>query len=147
MQKFRDSHRRAGFQKALQKEIKDTFENFIAATAPSNRVSLLAPEMTNSVSLHLTKPKRIICDCPKPVYGASESLRFIPELERLQKNYQARVATGERISEVWEQVYFRLMNIASKGRVYCHPEIRDSLMAALGPEGIKNCVDKVVSRF
>jgi len=39
------------------------------------------------------------------------------------------------------------MNIASKGRVYCHPEIRDSLMAALGPEGIKNCVDKVVSRF
>jgi HD superfamily phosphohydrolase/tRNA A-37 threonylcarbamoyl transferase component Bud32 len=147
LDKFRSRHRRAGFQEALQKEIKDTLDNFIAGTAPSSRVSLLAPERTNHVSELLTKGKRIICDCPRPVYGASEMLRFIPEPERLQKNYQARVATGERISEVWEQVYFRLMNIASKGRVFCHPDMRDSLMAALGPEGIRTCVEKVVARF
>ncbi len=92
----------------------------------------------------LQKPDRILCDCPNPPYGTKEKLRFLPEPERLQRNYLTRVEVGERVSEVWQQVYFKLMGIASKGRVYCDPLIRDTLMAALGPEAIRDTLREVV---
>jgi len=36
------------------------------------------------------------------------------------------------------------MNITAKGRVYCHPSIRDNLMAVLGPEDIRKIIFKVI---
>jgi hypothetical protein len=60
-----------------------------------------------------------------------QKLRFALEPKRLMQNYSSRVELGEHVSEVWQQVYFRLMDIASKGRIYCHPEVRDAIMAAL----------------
>ncbi len=73
-------------------------------------------------------------------------LRFIPEPQRLQKNFKARLNASERVSEVWQQVHFNLMNIASKGRVFCHPDIRDGVMAALGPDVINDAVDVVMHK-
>ena len=109
----------------------------------------MAPEKTDKCVEILSTPKKIICDCPEPVYGASEKdkLRFIPEPQRLQKNYFIRANIGERVSEVWREVYFKLMNIASKGRIFCHPDIRDTLMAVLGPDLIKNSLQSVIREF
>ena len=107
-------------------------------------MSKLSPEKTNKTIEMLTTPKKIICDCPSPNYGTSDKLRFISEPQRLQQNYFTRGTTGERVSEVWNEIYFKLMNIASKGRVFCHPDIRDTLMAALGPTGINDCLIKMI---
>ena len=110
-------------------------------------ISLLAPTITDKAIEILTLPKKIICDCPEPVHGTSDILRFIPEPQRLQKNYFRRVKAGERVSEVWKQVYFKLMDIASKGRIFCHPDIKDTLMATLGPDIIQECLESVIKEF
>jgi hypothetical protein len=54
---------------------------------------------------------------------------------------------GKRVSEVWHATYFKLMNIASKGRVFCHPDIRDTLMVALGPNGINECLSQMIKEY
>jgi hypothetical protein len=65
----------------------------------------------------------------------------------LQQNYLTRIDVGDRVSEVWQQVFFKLMAIASKGRVFCHPGVRATVMAALGPDAIGNNVRTVVKEF
>lgn len=36
------------------------------------------------------------------------------------------------------------MNIVAKGRIFCHPDIRNTLLAALGPRGLMECLEKTV---
>lgn len=145
LDRFRGVYKKPHFQESLQQEITEVFKNQLSVKDP--KVSLLAPEKTNKTIEILSTPKKIICDCPTPIYGTSEMLRFIPEPQRLQRNYLTRADAGERVSEVWDEVYFRLMNIVSKGRVFCHPDIRDTLMAAIGPDDIKRCLKKVIGRY
>ena len=147
--RFRNVYKKTGFQKRLQDKIRESFQSQLYHLAPYAKVSLMAPEKTDKCIEILSTPKKIICDCPEPVYGAGEKdkLRFIPEPQRLQKNYFVRANIGERVSEVWKEVYFKLMNIASKGRVFCHPDIRDTLMAVLGPDLIKDCLEHVINEF
>lgn len=144
---FRRVHLRSDFSKKLQKNILYTFNEFLDHLDPEAKVSLMAPERINSVSEILSLPNKILCDCPEPEVGTVEKLRFIPEPQRIQKNYFIRTDIGERVSEVWQQVYFKLINIASKGRIFCHPDIRDTLMAVLGPKVIKECLENTIKEF
>src|SRR5207302_2442817 len=79
--------------------------------------------------------------------GSHEKLRFAVEPKRQLQNYAKRDEIGERVSEVWQQVFFPLMEIASKGRVYCHPGLRDVLMTALGPDRIRDAVNAAVTKM
>ena len=99
------------------------------------------------VIAELEKPGRILADAPPSRTGSHEKLRFAVEPKRQLQNYETRVELGETVSEVWQQVFFKLMEIASKGRVYCHPELRDELMTALGPGGIRDAVNAVVKKM
>ncbi len=143
LDKFREAHKQPDFQEKLQLCIRTKFQEHVNVFE-NPKVSLLSPEWTNKGIKILSTPKKILCDCPEPIYGTSDKLRFIPEPQRLQKNYRERSKTGERVSEVWIQVYFSLINIASKGRIFCHPDVRDTLMAAIGPEGIRECMEMTV---
>ncbi len=144
--RFRNVFQKQDFQNILQEKIKKEFENHLTHIR-SPKVSLLSPEITDKALKILSTPDKIICDCPKPSHGTKDKLRFIPEPQRLQKNYYIRASAGERVSEVWNQVYFKMMNIASKGRVFCHPDVRDTLMATIGPEGIEECLKNVIEMF
>jgi HD superfamily phosphohydrolase len=146
LSRFRNLHHRHDFDSELQAEIKKRFEAFkTAAVGPQPTV--LTEQNTDWVLEELDKPGRILCDCPTPRTGSQEKLRFAIEPKRRLQNYAIRVEVGERVSEVWQQVYSRLMDIASKGRVYCHPKIRDALMAALGPSGIQSALKKVIEKL
>jgi len=147
IEKFRELHLRKDFTRKLQKIILRRFNDALDHLTPDSKVSLMAQERIDRVTEVLCSPKKILCDCPDPVYGTVEKLRFIPEPQRIQKNYFIRNDIGERISAVWKEVYFRLINIASKGRIFCHPEIRDTLMAVLGPEIIKDCLEETIREF
>lgn len=146
LQRFRDVHRNPAFDAGLQEEIRRRFDDYRTGVS-GPQPSTLANERVDPVLDELAKPGRILSDCPPPRAGSHEKLRFALEPKRRLQNYASRVEVGERVSEVWQQVSFRLMEIASKGRVYCHPEIRDALMAALGPEGIRTAVRKMVAKF
>lgn len=139
LEQFRRGLEQNGFSDKLQQVIRRKFDSYLAALEQPG-YSVLAPDLVNKTAQELRKPGRIICDCPKPSIGAKEKLRLIPEPKRLMKNYYRRADAGERVSEVWAGVHNRLMETASQGRVFCHPDIRDTLMAALGPEGIKEAV-------
>jgi HD superfamily phosphohydrolase/tRNA A-37 threonylcarbamoyl transferase component Bud32 len=130
-------------QRSLRDAIIEEYAKFVAA-GDFSRTSLLAQERTDATMATLQKDNSILVDIPNPSYGAEDSLKVIPEPERLQKNYETRIKTGERISEVWGQVHYGLMRIAAKSRVYCHPDARDTLMAALKPENIKTLLDGLI---
>jgi hypothetical protein len=141
--KFRSASSKSVFNMKLTQNIMRKYEHFIATTHYP-KVSLLKPEITNNTIELLRAPLPILCDCPTPIFGIEESLQFIPAPRRLLKNYSNRTTFGERVSEVYNQVYFSLINIAAKGRIFCRPEIRDPLLSALGPEMIKKAVEETI---
>ena len=142
LDRFRSTSKKLRFQEILQSEIRKAFQSFLDESE-SKRESLLSHTKIDFTLEMLEKPKTILCDCPDPssVYGTTDKLRFIFEPKRLHHNYFIRSETGERVSEVWNQVYFRLMNIVAKGRIFCHPDIRDTLMAGLGPQRLIRCLE------
>lgn len=146
LQRFREIIKKAGFQECLQKDIMNRFRTYLDSTQ-SSRLSMLSPEKINTTVQIMAEPKKILCDAPEPSAGSEDLLRFTPEPQRLHKNYEMREKIGERVSEVWERVHFTLMNIAAKGRIYCHPDIRDTLMAALGPESLREILFSVIKKF
>ena len=148
LQVFRQVHKRAGFQEELQRRFKVALSHYLDSTTQASRLSILTPERTDKTIEMLSKESSIICDAPEPSYGTKDQLlRIMPEPERLHKNYFSRVDAGMRVSEVWNQVYFRLMNIAAKGRVFCHPDIRDTLMAAIGIKEVMSLVKDVLNEY
>jgi HD superfamily phosphohydrolase len=143
LDRFREACGKAGFNDDVQERIRNLLDASLAQLE-GPVASALAPDRRNLALELLKEPGKILCDCPKAPYGTNEKLLFIPEPRRLQHNYMTRVRVGERVSEMWEHVFFRLMNIAAKGRIFCDPRIRDTLMAAVGPDSIRDCVRKVV---
>jgi hypothetical protein len=143
---FREKSGKKGFAAELQSKVRELLiARLTQVKGPS--ASALAAERADEVVSLLDQPGRIFCDCPSPPYGSNEILRFIPEPERLQRNYFSRVEVGERVSDVWQQVFFRLMNIAAKGRVFCDPRIRDTVMAALGPDPIRGALKSLLDKY
>jgi hypothetical protein len=118
----------------VQEKIKYYYQEAIQRLDPAYRVSSLSVEITNETTILLDKPNMIICDAPEPSLGIhGKTPRFIPEPQRLQYNYIIRKGVGNKVSEVWDNEYKSLMNIAAKGRIFCHPKIRNNIMAALNP--------------
>lgn len=137
---------RRKFQNELRETILREFASFVSSGSYS-KVSLLAEERTDCTMDILQKDNSILIDIPDPSYGTEKSLRIIPEPQRLQRNYLTRIDTGERISEVWSEVHHKLMRIAAKSRVFCHPDARNTLMAALKPEDIKCVLDGILHKY
>ncbi len=129
----------ADFQEILRNSILEKFQNFIINTK-LKRKSILTVEKMNETIRFLKKPGSILCDCPKPPYGSTVGLKFIPEPKKLKTNYYKRFEIGEKLSDIWYRPYNELMKIVSKGRVFCHPEIRDVLLVSIGEEGLKECL-------
>jgi HD superfamily phosphohydrolase/serine/threonine protein kinase len=146
LDQFRATANQDGFGVELQKRVRTKLEQHLSQVS-GPQASSLAPERRNKALEMLAEPAMILCDCPKPPYGSREKLRFIPEPSRVLRNYMSRASVAERVSEVWQQVFFKLMEIASKGRVYCHPEIRDTLMAALGPDGVQGALSDTIKMY
>ncbi len=140
---FRGACRNQTLQTQLQGKIAQELDDFVKRTEYP-KTSVLALERVNEALEILKIPNQILCDCPDPNYGTKGKLRFIPEPARLQKNYMARSSAGMRISEAWHHVHFQLMEIAAKGRVFCHPDVRDPIMAALGPQRLEAMVRELL---
>lgn len=143
LQRVRD---RRKLQDELHEKIKTEFINFISSGSYS-KVSLLAENKTDFTMTILEKEKTILVDIPDPSYGAEKPLKIMPEPQRLQRNYQTRLVTSQRISEVWAGIHYMLMRIAAKSRIFCHPDARDTLMAALKPEDIKAILDGIIDKY
>lgn len=137
---------RPNLQEELHDKITTEFATFVSSRSYS-KVSLLAQDKTDQTKVALEKENAILIDIPDPSYGSEKSLRIMPEPERLQRNYLTRIDTAERISEVWSQVHYQLMRIAAKSRVFCHPDARDTLMAALKPEDIRTLLDGIIDKY
>ena len=142
LENFRSLAKRADFNEAVRKKILTEYSNFITSTQ-FPKVSQLSPSITNKTIETLSHKNSVLCDSPNPNPGIEDEdkiLKFIPEPERMQRNYESRGKAGMRVSEVWRDVHFELMEIAAKGRVFCHPAARDSIMATLGPDGVRKII-------
>jgi HD superfamily phosphohydrolase len=128
----------------LQSEIRDRFSDFLKRHQGPMPTVLAGEKQQDRILDELRKPGRILTDCPRPRIGSDQTLWFVLEPKRLLQSYTSRLRQAERVSELWNDVYSRLMGIASKARVYCHPEIRDGLMASVGPDGIRDAVEKLL---
>jgi HD superfamily phosphohydrolase len=136
---FRAAVKSGQIGERLRGILRKRFEALLnAQQMPGN--SLLTPEKGNRALALLAEPNTILCDAPRPSIGADNNLFFVPAPQRLEKNLSRRHTSGERVSAVWNRVHEQLMSIAAKGRVFCHPDIRDPLMALLSPTDIENCI-------
>lgn len=137
--------KRSQLNKILQERIKYYYQDTIQKLDPSYRVSALSFEITNETIALLDKPYMILCDAPEPSLGIKgKTPRFIPEPQRLQYNYAIRKSVGIKVSDVWDEEYSKLMNIAAKGRIFCHPNIRNNIMAALNPMIIQKSLEESI---
>lgn len=143
LQRVRD---RRKLQDELHEKIKTEFISFISSGSYS-KVSLLAKDKTDLTMTILEKENTILVDIPDPSYGAEKSLKIMPEPQRLQRNYETRLDTSQRISEVWAGIHHKLMRIAAKSRIFCHPDARDTLMAVLKPEDIKAILNSTIDKY
>jgi hypothetical protein len=137
---------RRKLQNELHEKIKTEFITFISSGNYS-KVSSLAQDRTDLVTTILGKEDAILLDIPDPSYGTEKTLKIMPEPQRLQRNYQTRLVTSQRISEVWTGIHHTLMRIAAKSRIFCHPDARDTLMAALKPEDIRTILDGIIDKY
>lgn len=140
IQKFREANKKSGFDEHVRKEIIEAFSKYAQSRAGDDSYFRLTN--TDEVMKLLSRPYCILTDCPDPSYGSSGMLNIIPEPQRLYKNYFSRVKVGKTASRVWDEVFFKMMNISAKGRVFCHPSIRNPLMATIGLEGLKTAVKR-----
>ena len=141
---FRDlvKNKQDKLNEKLQEIITKKYYEVVTTMESTQKISTLSPTITNKTLEFLKDPNMIICDAPKPSLGMKgKTPRFIPEPQRLQYKYNKRREVGNIVSEVWENEYSNLMEIATKGRIYCHPEIRNNLMAALSPRQIQEALE------
>jgi len=145
IQKFRDAQKRPRFNDRLRKYLTESFVEFTRNRVVEN--SYFRFEDKDNILSLLSKPHIILTDSPDPSYGGLDVLNIIPEPQRLYKNYFSRVKISEKASTVWNDVFFQLMNIAAKARIFCHPDVRNPLMATIGLEGIRLAVEEAVESF
>lgn len=136
---FRNATRKPGFDETLRKILRARFESRLT-TRQGPGASLLTPDRSGPALEILSRQRTILCDAPRPSIGSHNQLLFVPEPQRLERNHSERHRSGERVSAVWNDVHARLMSIAAKGRVFCHPDLREALLAALGPAGVEDCI-------
>ena len=93
----------------------------------------------------LSQPHGLLLDIPEASYGSPLELCIIPELEGLKRNDDAKLNASQAMAKQWKSVYDVLMKSVCKIRIYCHPDIRDTLTAVLGYEELNRSLQNALS--
>lgn len=139
LSKYRRKQANPNFQQNLREEI---ISFFIKEYPKYEKAEIISREKIKKTLDILNQDSSLICDSCDPEYELKNlMLEIIPE-PKYSYNIQKNIKMHR--SEVIEQVYGILINIVSKGRIYCHPEIRDTLMQVLTLMDIESCVNKAM---
>lgn len=145
------ANNKKAYQKRLAEELKIKFkaklivkQTELKKKGRSIESITLSDDRVSEVEIYLEDEKMlpIICDAPPEILGGKEFLRLIPEPYRHRDNYENRTEIGSNISTIYNNIYKELMQQSSKGRIFCIPKIRDSLLHLLKPKDIMDCVRK-----
>jgi HD superfamily phosphohydrolase len=79
--------------------------------------------------------------------GSKRPLTIIPEPDRLRRVHSKRFEASGRIAKTWGNVLPPLFNCASKIRIYCHPEMRGTLMSVLDRDKLREVLSTVVDSY
>lgn len=128
------------FLPKLRKELIESFER----NRSKSLISINAPSDIETSNLYeiLNKDYSLLVDIPKTKYGSPMDLCIIPELEGLKRNDDAKMNASQIMGDVWRNVYGKLIDSISKIRIYCHPDIRDTLTSVLGYEELNKALVK-----
>lgn len=89
----------------------------------------------------------ILVDAPDIKYGTKFDLKFVVAANKAGQNYSSGDNLGEHTSAVWNRINKELMNLIAKGRVFCHPDIRDNIGSFLQPLEISNCINTAINEL
>lgn len=133
------------FAKLLRKEIKDRFVDL------TDKESEKTGSPTRSEIIK-TKDKldseiSIIVDIPKLKMGSELSFSIIPELESLKRSIEERMKASEYMRERWAKVYKTLFQSIQKIRIFCHPDIRRTIVNVLSYTEITNIVERTIRKI
>lgn len=132
-------NKKSKFQSKLAKNLKKKFIESLTEVRVKDKSATLYEANTNEVVKALDEPLSIICDIPI-IDEKDDEIRLIPEPNKFRQNYETRNKIGEKISDVYHDIYNQLMVKTCKGRIFCHPKIRDVLLRVLTPNLIKECI-------
>ncbi len=134
LEEYRRKKTDDSFQKNLREQIRAKFKE---KNQTYVNKKIIKEEQIKKTLTILNHQSSLICDYVDPKLGIeskNQTLKIIPEPKYSYKNIKYHN------SEVFKQVYGKLINIVSKGRIFCHPEIRDTLMQVLTLNDINDCI-------
>jgi len=139
--KFRkfDSEMIVGLQQEIQKRVVDlvrTIDNSKRTT------SVLEPAATDRVITLSEKGSiLILVDIPTGRSGSSISLEYLPESDRQDTIGQWKEPCKLEDSVIWTQLHESFLESAGKIRIFCHPDVRDTLEAAISKNELERLVE------
>lgn len=132
------------FLPKFRKELLNSFERNRAKSLIS--INVPGDTEVSKVFDMLEQEYSILVDIPKTKYSSPMDLCVIPELEGLKRNDDAEMIASHIMGNVWRTVYSKLIDSISKIRIYCHPDIRNTLTSVLGFEELNDVLIKSLGR-
>lgn len=138
--KFKDE-----LEKIIRKRFSQQYDTISISKLDKKTITLSEKSKENLIET-FEKKSALICDYLEPSYGAKDEIKlrlvFLPKT--LSEN-DSRI--NNRISEVYNDIHYNLMNICSKGRVFCSPMIRDLLFRVLNYDIILECINETINKL
>lgn len=140
LRKKKDSSFQKDLRKQIIKKFKKNYEEYVKA-------EIISRDQVKITLNILTHDTSIICDSIKPKSGIESKNHILQIIPEPKYSYEKEKNIKKHKSEVHVQVYGKLINIVSKGRIFCHPEIRDTLMQVLTLKDIEDCIKTTMEKI
>lgn len=118
----------------LQKAIEARIIHNIQAIDDTRRriTSVLADEAIDKLTELSSKGTiLVIVDIPKERPGSDIKLEYLPETERREMVEEWKNPTSLEDSVIWTKLHDHFLESVGKIRIFCHPEIRDTVKAGI----------------
>ncbi|KKM89291.1 hypothetical protein LCGC14_1250150 [marine sediment metagenome] len=137
------------FKEELEKIIKKRFNqqyDTISISKLDKKTITLSEKRKDNLVEKFEKNNALICDYLEPSYGAKDEIKIrLVILPKTLSENDSRI--NNRISEVYNNIHYNLMNICTKGRVFCTPKIRNLLFRILNYDIILECISEAINNI
>jgi len=128
----------------LQREIQHRIVDFVRKIDDSKRrtTSALEPIATDRViSLAEKGTILILIDIPSGRPGSAIPLEYLPEADRKEMLEEWREPSMLEDSVIWTQLHDSFLESAGKIRIFCHPDVSNTIRAAILKDELESLVE------
>ncbi|MGD0081175.1 MAG: protein kinase [Methanoregula sp.] len=128
------------FQEAVQKNIIESIRNIDDTQRIS---SVLSPsKISDVIRLDEQGVAIILVDIPEKRKTNVTKMKYLPEAFRHEMIEQWKTPTPLEDSEIWNRLNNSFLESVGKIRVFCHPDVSETINAAISMEGLEKILNR-----